>query len=301
VVVAPALRADVVRTAPARNVDEIADPIALATRWDTPISPRVTARWLAAADLAVKASAGRYARLPTAVELFGDRGFIIGSPGLRAETGLSADAGVVWAPARAVRNVDRIVIEAAAFASLPRDAITLVSSAAGVARAHNTGDARVVGIELAGAARVDRALTVVANYTVVDAVQRTMEPSFAGKRVPRQPRHALYVRADFATRIAGRLAVVWADTEWCSTAYLDQANLLAAPGRVLAGAGVKLGLPAGFLVGFEVKNLTDRKLATRVLDPPPRPDLTSVPMALSDVAGFPLPGRALYLTAEWTH
>ena len=301
VVVAPALRVDLVRTTPAHNVDELPDPIALATRWDTPVSPRLTARWLAAADLAVKASAGRYARLPTAVELFGDRGFIIGSPGLRAETGLSADAGVVWAPARALGSVDRIVVEAAAFASLPRDAISFISSAAGVARAHNTGDARIIGLELAGVARLDRALTVAANYTLVDAVQRTMEPSFAGKRLPRQPRHALYVRADFATRIARRLAVVWADTEWQSIAYLDQANLLAAPGRVLAGAGIKVTLPGGFLVGFEVKNLTDRKLATRVLDPPPRPDLTSVPMALSDVAGFPLPGRAFYVTAEWTH
>jgi hypothetical protein len=55
------------------------------------------------------------------------------------------------------------------------------------------------------------------------------------------------------------------------------------------------------LLGFEVRNLTDRRLTARELDPPPRPDLTSVPMALSDVAGFPLPGRALYLTAEWTH
>jgi vitamin B12 transporter len=301
IVIVPALRVDAVRTAPAINRDEPPDPVGATTRWDTLVSPRVTGRWLADPDLAIKASAGRYARLPTVLELFGDRGFIVGAPGLRAETGLSADAGVVWAPARALGNIDRIVVEAAGFASLPRDTIALVSSAGGIARARNTGDARVIGVELAGAARLDRALSVAANYTLLDGVQRTDEASFAGKRLPRQPRHALYARADFATLVAGRFASVWTDVEWQSTAYLDQANLLATPGRVLAGAGIKAELGGGMLLGFEVRNLTDRRLTARELDPPPRPDLTSVPMALSDVAGFPLPGRALYLTAEWTH
>lgn len=299
--VVPAVRVDVVRTAPAANPDEPDDPIATAVRTDALYSPRLTARWLAGADLAIKASAGRYARLPTVLELFGDRGFIVGAPGLRPETGWSGDAGVVWAPARRYRNVDRITVEAAVFASVPRDTIALITSAGGIARAHNTGDARIAGVELAGAARLDRALTVTANYTLLDGVQRTDEPSFAGKRLPRQPVHALYVRADFATTVEHRLAIVWTDAEYQSTTYLDQANLLAEPGRVLAGAGVKAELGAGVLVGFEVRNLTDRKLVARTLDPPPRPDLTSVPMALSDVAGFPLPGRAFYLTAEWTH
>lgn len=300
--IVPAVRVDAVRTAPAANPDEPADPMAIAIRRNALVSPRLTARWLAGPDLAIKASAGRYARLPTVLELFGDRGFIVGAPGLRPETGISGDAGVVWAPARRYDgNVDRITVEAAVFASRPRDTIALVTTAGGIARAHNTGDARIVGVELAGTLRVDRALTVTANYTLLDGVQRTDEPSFAGKRLPRQPRHALYGRADFATTIEDRLAIVWTDAEYQSTTYLDQANLLAEPGRVLAGAGVKLALGAGVLVGLECRNLTDRKLVARTLDPPPRPDLTSVPMALSDVAGFPLPGRAFYLTAEWTH
>jgi iron complex outermembrane receptor protein len=301
VVVVPAVRLDVVRTAPAANRDEPPDPIATDPRSDTLASPRLTARWLAAPELAIKASAGRYVRLPTAVELFGDRGFIVGAPGLRPETGVTGDAGVVWAPARRFANVDRIVVEAAAFASAPADTIALVTTAGGIARARNTGDARILGLELAAAARLDRTLSVTASYTLLDAVQQTDEPSFAGKRLPRQPMHALYARADFAAPVLGRLAIVWTDVEWQSTTYLDQANLLASPGRVLAGAGVKAELGAGVLVGFEVKNFTDRKLVSRTLDPPPRPDLATVPMALSDVAGFPLPGRAFYVTAEWTH
>jgi iron complex outermembrane receptor protein len=302
VVLVPAVRVDTTRTAPAIDRDEPPDPDAGRTRWDTVVSPRLTARWLAAADLAVKASAGRYARLPTVVELFGDRGFLLGAPELRPETGSSADAGVVWAPPAPLAggHLDRILVEAAAFASRPHDAIVFETTVGGVARARNTGDARVRGLELAAAVRVDRALGLAASYTLTDAVAATADVNLDGKRLPRQPRHAAYARADFATRVEGRLAVVWTDVEWRSTTYLDRSNLYAVPGRALAGAGVKAELGGGVLVGFEVKNLTDAKLVRRALDPAPRPDLASVPAALSDVAGFPLPGRAFYVTAEWT-
>jgi vitamin B12 transporter len=301
VLVVPALRVDVVRTDPAINRDDPAgDPTLMNTRWDTVLSPRLTARWLAAADVAVKASAGRYARLPTVVELFGDRGFLLGTPELVPETGVSGDVGVVWAPSRALGRVDRVFLEAAVFGSLPEDTIAFETSVGGVARARNTGDARLVGLELGGALRLDRVLGLAAGYTLTDSTQENTDVNFAGKRLPRQPLHTAYARADFTTSVEGHLASVWTDAEWQSTAYLDRANLLAAPGRVLAGAGVKAEVGGGVLLGLEVKNLTDRKLASRELDPAPRPDLAHVPMALSDVAGFPLPGRAFYLTAEWS-
>ena len=55
------------------------------------------------------------------------------------------------------------------------------------------------------------------------------------------------------------------------------------------------------LAGLEVKNLADARVEQVALDPPPRPDLTSVPRAIADFGGYPLPGRAFYLTLEWTH
>jgi iron complex outermembrane receptor protein len=296
-----ALRIDAARTDPAIDPDEPVDPAAAVVRWEAPWSPRLSARWLARPDVAIKGSVGRYARLPTVIELFGDRGFIVGSPALRPETGITADAGVVWAPAHRIGAFDRIVIEAAGFVGAPRDAIALVSTIGGVARAHNIGDARSIGGELVAGARIDDALTVGANYTLLDAIQHSAEASFDGKRLPRQPRHAAYARADFATRVEDRLAVVWTDIDWQSTTYLDRASLLAVPGRTLVGAGAKAEIGAGVLLGVEVRNLTDHRLVDRTLDPAPRPDLTTVPMAAVDVAGFPLPGRAFYVTAEWTH
>jgi hypothetical protein len=37
------------------------------------------------------------------------------------------------------------------------------------------------------------------------------------------------------------------------------------------------------------------------LDPPPRPDFTATPTALADVAGFPLPGRTVYVSLDWSY
>jgi hypothetical protein len=37
------------------------------------------------------------------------------------------------------------------------------------------------------------------------------------------------------------------------------------------------------------------------LDPPPSPELTQAPTALTDFAGYPLPGRSFYLTLDWTY
>src|SRR6185369_11203501 len=80
VAITPAVRLDVVRTAPAPATVGPAALMPVPTRWDVVPSPRLTARLLASADVAVKASGGWYVRLPTLIEMFGDRGYILGSP-----------------------------------------------------------------------------------------------------------------------------------------------------------------------------------------------------------------------------
>jgi iron complex outermembrane receptor protein len=304
VVVTPALRVDAVRTAP---TPVTAGPTAyqpVPPRWDVVPSPRLTARVTLDDDVALKGSAGWYVRLPTLLELFGDRGFILGSPELRAERGPSAELGVVWAPARALCGglpIDRVLVEVDAFATRARDTIALVSSAGFVARALNVGDTQTVGGEVAASARVARAVAITANYTLLATEQRTAEPSFAGKELPRQPRHALYARVDASQRVAGRLAGLWLDASWQATSYLDQANLQAVPARLLVGVGARVELGGGLALALDVGNLADTRVERLPLDPAPRPDLASVPTALADLAGYPLPGRTYYLSLDWTH
>ena len=299
VVLSPGVRVELARTRPTIDPNST-DTTAPAPRTDRVPSPRLGARVLVDDDVAIKGSAGWYARLPTVVELYGDRGFVVGSPALRPETGPSADLGIVIAPQAAWEGIDRILVEAAGFYAAPDDAIAYVSAGL-VARPLNLGPARVRGAELSVTGRAAGMLTVTGNYTLVDAVQRSTQPSVDGKRVPGRPRHELYVRGDLAGTAGDRVWVLWADLAWTAGSYLDQANLAAVPTRTLVGAGAKVALGGGLLVGLTIRNAADARVEQVALDPAPRPDLASVPRAISDYGGYPLPGRALYLSLEWTY
>ncbi len=72
-------------------------------------SPRlISVRAAVATDVTVKGSIGWYERLRgRSIELFGDRGFLLGTPTLKPEQGPSAEFGAVWRTAHAHRRVDR--------------------------------------------------------------------------------------------------------------------------------------------------------------------------------------------------
>ena len=95
-----------------------------------------------------------------------------------------------------------------------------------------------------------------------------------------------------------RATTVWIDTAAQSTSYLDRANFARVPGRVLIGAGARVEVIPKLGLAFSVDNLAN----TRVVElPPDRPIDEPLRIPLSDVAGFPLPGRSFYLALDWTH
>lgn len=300
-VVTPAVRLDVVRTAPTPMTSGPQALVAVPPRRDVVASPRLTARLAASDDVAIKGSAGWYVRLPTLIEVFGDRGYILGSPDLRPERGPSGDLGVVWAPAAPIGDVDRILIEADGFAHRAHDTIALITSAGFVARAANLGDTQAYGAELVASARYARTLGVTASYTRLVTEQLAGDPSVRGKPVPREPGHALYARGEASHRVLGRLAAVWLDAAWQSDSFLDPASLGRVPARVLVGAGARVEIAGGVAAALSVANLTDVRVVHLPLEPPPSPTLTESPTALTDVAGFPLPGRSFYLSLDWTY
>ena len=300
-VLTPSMRLDIVRTAAAPIGEGPMAFIEPPTRWDTVPSPRLSARAALNADVAVKTTAGYDVRLPTLVELFGNRGTIVGSPELRPERGSSTDVGLVWAPSAALGPVDRVLVEASAFATRSKDTIAFVPSVGYVARALNIANAQTYGGELVASARLARTVALTANYTRLVTQQISVDVNFADKALPRQPGHAVYARLDAQHRIARRRAQLWVDGSWQSTTYLDQANLMRIPGRTLAGAGVRVEIAAGVAAAFTVENAFDVRVQQVPLDPPPRPDLTTTSIALADVGGFPLPGRSLYLTLDWSY
>jgi iron complex outermembrane receptor protein len=275
--------------------------VPVAARRDVIASPRLTARLAATGDVTLKGSAGWYARLPTLTEVFGDRGYILGSPELRPERGPSGDLGAVWAPAGAIGDVDRIFVEADGFAHRAHDTIALITSGGFVARATNIGDTQAYGAELVAAARFARTLSVTVSYTRLVSEQLAGDPSVEGKPVPREPGHSLEARAEVAHRVLGHLGSVWLEAAVQSTSFLDPASLGRVPARALIGAGARIELAGGLAAALSVANLADTRIVHLPLDPPPSPALTESPTALTDVAGFPLPGRSFYLSLDWSH
>jgi iron complex outermembrane receptor protein len=274
----------------------VVDPAELGARAELFASPRVAARARLTPALVVKGSAGRYFRAPTLIELFGDRGVTVGNPALRAETGESVDVGAAYAPAAARGPLDRIHVQAALFASTPRDTIALVPTAGRAATARNLGGAIAAGAEAGASARVGCQLALTAHYSLLLSRQRSELVSYAGKRLPQRPLHQAYGRADWARRPWRRLAVLWADASLTSGSYLDAANTARVPARLLLGGGVKLAVAPGLLIAVEGKNLFD----ARVADVPAPPPLETVPRAVSDFLGYPLPGRSFYARVDWT-
>jgi vitamin B12 transporter len=298
----PALRVDLHHTAPLVDLerDDVVSEGELARRTDLHPSPRLAARVRLAGGLALKGSAGWFFRAPTVYELFGDRGALVGNPELRPEKGPSADAGLVLAPSGRYGGIfDRLFVEAVGFYKRPRDAIVFASRSALVAKATNLDGARIYGAEARASARLFGGITVAGNYTFVETQQRSPQASFDGKRLPHRPSHEAYGRLDAAHPIAGRLASLWVDATYVAGNYLDRANFREVPPRTLLGVGAKVEPLAGLVAGLEVKNLANRRVEQLELSPPPREDLSSIPAAITDVFGHPLPGRAAYVTLEW--
>jgi outer membrane receptor protein involved in Fe transport len=143
-------------------------------------------------------------------------------------------------------------------------------------------------------------VSVTANYTRLVTQQLSTDVNYADKELPRKPGHDFYGRIDVVHSVLGRQLSAWFDTSWQSESYLDQPNLMRVPMRLLLGTGVRAELAGGVSAAFSVENLTNRRIEQLALDPPPRPDFTQTPTAIADVAGFPLPGRTLYLSLEWS-
>ena len=296
-VITPALRLDALYSQPTPlSVGPMAGA-PVPSRWDVVPSPRVTALFSVTHDLAIKGSTGLYARLPTLLEVFGNRGFILGTPDLKAERGPSSDLGLVYAPARAIGSegeIDRLLVQGSVFASRAHDTIAFITTAGFVTRAANIGNTQAYGAELIASLRLARTLSLTASYTRLETEQMSSDVNFDRKVVPRRPRHVAYGRAEAERRLLGRTGSVYVDASYQSQSYLDPANLQRTPQRLLIGTGARVELVRGLAVALAVQNVADVRIAYFQLE-------RRTPTPLTDVAGFPLPGRSFYVSVDFTH
>lgn len=232
-----------------------------------------------AADwLSLRANGGRYARLPSTVELYGNTGYLLGDPTLKPETGLNADVGPLlsWR-----RGWFELHWSTAAFASLVSDLIQY-QYGGGRARPKNLGSARILGVESESTVELGRHVRVMAAATFTDARNTSPDDSQNGRQLPLRPRYRLYARPEWrAIRIGAQVALgVYGEIDVTAGNYFNLANNHRVPARFLCGLGAYADLPAHFSVRVSGQNLANSPI--------------------SDLANYPLPGREVYLTLAWS-
>lgn len=230
------------------------------------------------AGLAIAASASSATRAPSMVELFGDRGYLLGDTRLRPERAESFDLGVTL---RGRHGELRGSAELRGFATLASDLIRYRRTAQLTAVPENVASATLFGGELGVHGALGRHVSLAGALTVLDT--RT-EYLGLERRLPLRPWLTAYVRPEVSAFRIGPIlrADVWADFAFVSESYLFPANdpggLLAA--RMRIGAGLSLHVAGGLRLDVAVRDLFDQGGA--------------------DLLGFPLPGRtfSFALTAQ---
>lgn len=237
----------------------------------------------------VSVHAGALGRPPSFLELYGNRGTLVGDPRLSPEHALSADLGLHGDVAA---GAVALGYEAVGFVTSARALIAFVPLGLGTFRAKNLDRALLAGTELSAFVAA-RGLRTTLSYTLMFTENATEDPLVRGRPLPGRPLHDLAYDATYRfgpVRLRYGLDAVAGTT-------LDPGGTLVLPPRVLHGVGASLDIPGvfGLRAGVEVQNLFD--LRTLYIDSPLSRRAVALP--LSDFLGFPLPGRTVWATLRY--
>ncbi|MDC3953244.1 TonB-dependent receptor [Polyangium jinanense] len=242
------------------------------------------------ADAAIlSAHAGALRRFPSFVELYGDRGSLLGDPRLRVEGALAADVGVHGDVAAGRVSFH---YELVGFVTSARDLIVFLPLGRSTFRAGNVDAARIAGAEVSASLTGTRFATTL-SYTLMHTENLGEDPLAHGRPLPGRPLHDLSYDAAYRfgpVRLRYGIDAVAGTT-------VDTAGTILVPPRLFHGAGASLDVPGipSLRVGVEVQNLFD----VRTLRVPSPLSRTSVAVPVSDFLGFPLPGRTVWVTARY--
>jgi len=227
--------------------------------------------------LAVRANVGRYARLPSFLELYGYNRGVLGNPELEPEHGTNADLGVTSCFRTPAAEWSGTVT---AFGALVDDLIEWRPSATQT-RAENVARARVWGLESEARLRTRR-LTVAAQATLTDARDESDILANRGTQLVFHPRYHGYGRGEWRQPLSAGRVVLGAYADVDATAGNNRAARLGAiPAHALFGAGLSVEhAPSGFRLVASAANLADTRT--------------------QDFQDYPLPGRSLFVTLGWS-
>lgn len=246
------------------------------------VSPEVRGgvRWQPVKGFDVYASGARYVRLPTLGESYGASETVLGNPELLPERGPSVEVGA---------GLDRkfgkvgLALGGTFYARFASDLISYKRTSFAILRPFNVGSARVLGGEFTGAFAFRKILRVDGSFTVTDARGSDETEKLDDARLPFIATYAgsagLHVTWERSKESALQRASIGTTFVYRSARPGDPAGLVVLPEQILwdADASLELGGGAVTLRG-RIANLLDDRT--------------------TDAVGYPLPGRAFYLSTE---
>ncbi|MCI0668892.1 MAG: TonB-dependent receptor [Myxococcaceae bacterium] len=230
-------------------------------------SPKLGLAWELPWNLRLTANAGQSHRAPSFIELRVPQGGMLPNPDLVPERALSADVGLA-------HGTDVSQVSATAFYALYENLIAYEYYAPLLPRPYNFPAADVRGVELGARLTPGEWLAASASWTLLFSRNLRDDPRFYLKELPYRPRHRGQVRVEAGPSVLrGRVQV-----EAQSAQFTNRVQSRVLPARALVHAGVSSALPLQPRVGVsvEVRNALDAQA--------------------EDFNGFPLPGRAVFLT-----
>jgi iron complex outermembrane receptor protein len=243
---------------------------------DNSLTGKIGFRLRAGDSVTLKGNYGRFFRLPDFIELFGDRGSVVGNPALSPERGRSADLGIVTARRRSAGRVRLAQVEATLFETIAEDLIQFVPQSQSIVRAQNMSRARITGVELTFLLGLGRRFN--GSLNVTHQVPRDISGLYTdGNILPGRPQDEVSAGALLE---AGRGRVFY-DFTYVGRNFIDPQNTYSEmlPARYLHDAGYRMRVRPGLTATFEIKNIGNEKTV--------------------DYARYPLPGRSVDARMSW--
>lgn len=224
--------------------------------------------------VALRASLHHGVRLPSLLELFGDRGAMEANPDLHPER---STGGEVGGSTCFERGILELSADAAAAVDRRLDLIVVRKTGYTTTQAMNVEDAWVASFELLGRAELTEHLRADVQATYL--VSRTDD----GFAIPLQPALGLFARVEGGTGAIGRHLddlALYVEAMHVGASFTDTRNLDHIPARTPLSTGVRARLFANALsASFEVVDVFDARGF--------------------DLANFPLPGRRFAAQLEY--
>jgi iron complex outermembrane receptor protein len=170
-------------------------------------------------------------------------------------------------------------LEAAYFRNATDNLIQFMQTSQSTIRAQNMNRALIQGLEVSARAAWKNRLSAYASYTFQRAKDDSSLPSTSGKYLPGRPKDELAAGISWNEKWLSWFSTkLYTDLHYMSGNYLDTQNLISVEHRSLLAAGLGATFVDAIDLSFTVKNLLNERI--------------------SDLVGYPLPGRSYWANIE---